>query len=490
MSDLLNRSASELVAALAAGELSSVELLSLELERVDQLNGELNAIVTLDEEGAWSAARRADDAISARGEPVGPLHGLPITVKDSFETAGLRTTCGAPELAGHLPERDAAAVARLRAAGAVIFGKTNLPIWAGDGQSYNELFGATRNPWDPSRSPGGSSGGAAAALAAGLTPLELGSDIASSIRNPAHCCGVFGLKPSFGIVPQRGYLAAPPGALSEADMTVIGPLARSADDLELALSVLAGPDEAEATAWRLDLPPPRAGELAAYRLAVWLDDEACPVDRQVLAVLEAAVGALERAGARLGERPGEPVPLADSYRVFERLIMGVSASRLSDEEFAGVVAASEADGNPMTRALAQRKRDWNATHEERLRMRAAWAELFRDHDALLCPVMPVTAIPHDHTPELGRRTIVVNGERRPYWDQVTWCSPASLAYLPAAAVPAGRTPAGLPVGLQIVAPYLEDRTAIDLARRIAAVLGGFEPPPLEPTADRQAVGRN
>jgi amidase len=469
------RGAAELVATIARGELSSLELLDYHLERIERLNRDLNAVVTLDVERARAAARRADDA-RARGERLGPLHGLPMTVKDSFETAGLRTTCGAPELAGYVPQRDATAVQRLRGAGAVIFGKTNLPIWAADGQSYNEVFGTTRNPWDRSRSPGGSSGGAAAALAAGLTPLELGSDISSSIRNPAHCCGVFGLKTSFGIVPQHGYIASPPRTLSEADMTVIGPLARSADDLELALSVLAGPDTADAIAWRFKLPAPRAPGLMSYRLAAWLDDDACPVDREVHEVLEAALSALERAGASVRERPG-PVALADSYRVFLRLLMGVSASRLSDEEFARVVATAAAEDAPVARALAQRKREWNATNEERLRMRAAWAEFFRDHDALLCPVMLVPAIPHDHAPGLERRTILVNDERRPYWDQVIWCSPASLAYLPAAVVPVGRTASGLPVGLQVVAPYLEDRTAIDIARRIAEILGGFEPPP-------------
>jgi amidase len=474
VSELAFWTAGELVRAVAAREVSSVELLEHQLDRVARLNPALNAVVTLDEERARADARRADASV-ARGEPLGLLHGLPMTVKDAFETAGLRTTCGAPELAEFVPDRDAVAVARLRAAGAVIFGKTNLPIWAGDGQSYNELFGTTRNPWDPSRSPGGSSGGSAAAVASGISPLELGSDIASSIRNPAHCCGVFGLKPSFGLVPQRGYIASPPGTLSEGDMTVIGPLARSADDLKLGLEVLAGPDEPDATAWRLTLPPPRAESLGSYRLATWLEDEEFPVDREVLAVLEAATAALDQAGAAV--KPARPVPLGESYRVFQRLLAGVSVSRLSEEEFQIVVAAAEANGSPRLRALAQRKREWNAVHEERLRMRAAWAQFFEEYDALVCPVMPVTAIPHDHTPDFEAREISVNGERRTYWEQVAWCAPAGLAYLPAVSVPVGATRSGLPVGLQIIAPYLEDLTAVDLARRITEAIGGFQVPP-------------
>jgi amidase len=474
VSELAFRTAAELVRAVAARQVSSLELLEHQLDRVARLNPALNAVVTLDEERARADARRADASL-ARGETLGLLHGLPMTVKDAFETEGLRTTCGAPELAEFVPDRDAVAVARLRAAGAVIFGKTNLPIWAGDGQSYNEIFGTTRNPWDASRSPGGSSGGSAAAVASGLAPLELGSDIASSLRNPAHCCGVFGLKPSFGLVPQRGYIASPLGTLSAGDMTVIGPLARSAEDLKLGLEVLAGPDQSDATAWRLALPPPRAESLGSYKLAAWLGDEGFPVDREVLAVLEAATTRLERAGAAV--RPARPVPLGESYRVFQRLLAGVSVSRLSEAEFQNVVAAAEANGTPRSRALAQRKREWNAVHEERLRMRAAWARFFEEYDALVCPVMPVTAIPHDHTPEFEAREISVNGERRSYWEQVAWCAPASLAYLPAVSVPVGATRSGLPVGLQIIAPYLEDLTAVDLARRVTEVLGGFQSPP-------------
>ena len=485
MSELSHLSATGLLAALDARTISSRELLEHYLARIDRHNPAINAFVTLDAERALEQAAVAD-AARARGDSLGPLHGLPITVKDCFETEGLRTTCGFEGLADHVPSRDAVAVARLRTAGAIVFGKTNLPTFAADGQSYNSIAGTTNNPWDLSRSPSGSSGGSAAALASGFTSLELGSDIAGSVRLPAHACGVFGLKPSFELIPLRGHIPGPPGTVAVADMNVAGPLARGAEDLELALGVLAGPDALRAKAWKLELPAPRHGDLGAYRLAVWLDDEACRVDADVLAVLESASAALVDAGARIERRAG-PVVLADAVRVHRSLLMGVSASGLSDERFAGIEAALRGsavdDGDDRLchmRWLTQSKRDWNAVNEERARITLRWAEFFEDYDALLCPVGPVAAIPHDHHPDMDGRRVTINGELRAYWDQVCWISLAGAAYLPAVSVPAGLTASGLPVGLQIVAPYLEDRTAIDLAGRIAEVAGGFRPPPEPP----------
>lgn len=247
MADWAHAGAARLVAALKAGEVSSRELLDLYLSRIEAADPALNAVVTLDAERARRLAAEAD-ADLARGEASGALHGLPITIKDTIETGGLRTTAGAPWLGGHVPDRDATAVARLKAAGAIVFGKTNCPLYGGDAQSENVVFGTTGNPWDTDRSPGGSSGGSAAALAAGQTALELGSDIGGSVRNPAHYCGVYGHKPSFGIIPTRGHIPPPPGALSPVDLAVVGPLGRSAEDLALAMDVLVGPDEADGTA--------------------------------------------------------------------------------------------------------------------------------------------------------------------------------------------------------------------------------------------------
>src|SRR5690349_23676034 len=266
MTQLPFGSATELAAAIRDREITSSELLECYLSRIEALNPGLGAVVTLDAERARQEAAEADRRL-AGGAEAGPLHGLPVTVKDCLETAGMRTTCGAPQLAGYVPEQDAEAVARLRDAGAIVMGKTNVPIWASDCQSYNELFGTTNNPWDAARTPGGSSGGAAAAVAAGLSALELGSDLGGSLRIPAAWCGVYTLKPSYGIIPGGGHIPPPPGMLAEVDIGVLGPLARSAADLDLCLAVLAGPSPAEAAAWRLDLPAAPARKVDEWRVA-------------------------------------------------------------------------------------------------------------------------------------------------------------------------------------------------------------------------------
>jgi amidase len=484
--DLTYHSATELCAALRARTVSSRELLEAYLKRVERLDPAINAVVTLDVERATIRARELDER-AARGDWAGPLHGLPVTVKDSYETAGLRTTCGAPEYAEHVPERNAVAVQRLIDAGAIVFGKTNVPAYCADVQTYNKLFGTTRNPHDPSRSPGGSSGGAAAALACGFTALELGSDIGGSIRTPAHFCGVFGHKPTFGLVPQRGHIPGPPGALAESDLNVCGPLSRSADDLALALSVVAGPDETRAKAFRLSLPPPRHDSLADYRLALWLDEPAFPIDHAVREVLESAAAALRAVGARIDERGRPDLTLAEIVETYQRLLHPVEASGLPPVAFERLIAAASAPKTGdrpddaythFARSATAHHRSWLAANERRLRHAARMAAFFERYDALLCPVSPVPAIAHDHEGSPLTRTITVDREPRPYMDLLAWIAPATSAYLPASVVPAGRTPAGLPVGLQIVGPYLEDATTIDLARRIAEVTGGFAPPRL------------
>ena len=485
VTELHFRSASQLAAAIRSKEISSRELLDHYLDRVERLNPKINAVVTLDVERARAAAAAADEAV-ARGDEVGALHGVPMTIKDSIETEGLRTTSGAPELADHVPTRDADAVGRLRAAGAVIFGKTNLPTYAMDFQSYNDVHGTTGNPWDPERVPGGSSGGAAAALAAGLTGFELGSDIAGSIRNPAHFCGVYGIKPTYGTVSGRGHIPGPPGALAQPDIGMLGPMGRSADDLDLGLDVLVGPDAQQAKAWRVDLPPPRHSDLRQYRMAAVLDDTASPVDTEVREVLERAVQALRAAGVDVAGPEVLPVPFGDAFRVFLRLLVGAVSGGFPDHVVAMAQQAAfstpEAEGEPPilrgARAVAQLHREWLRTNEERHRQRAAWARFFEDRDIVLAPAMPVAAFPHDHSDNsMMTRTLTINGEPRSYDNATAWCGIFGVAYLPAAVAPVGRTKSGLPVGIQIVGPYLEDRSVIDVARRIGDVVGGFEPPP-------------
>lgn len=484
MADVAFSSAADLVRKLRSREVGSRELLEHYLERIDRLNGRVNAIVALDVERARRDAAAADAARS-RGESLGPLHGLPMTVKDTFETAGLRTTAGAPELAEHVPAVDAEAVARLRAAGAVVMGKTNVPLYAGDVQTYNAVYGATSNPWDTTRTPGGSSGGSAAALAAGLTGFEVGSDIGGSVRHPSNWCGTYGHKPTHGIVPQRGHIPGPPGALAEPDLNVIGPMGRSADDLALGLDVLAGPAADRAVAWRLALPPPRRQKLADYRIAVWLDDVAAPVDPQVRQQIEGAVAALRAAGVTVDDRARPGIPLADAYAVYMKHLAPIVMGGVPDEVWTNIVSLADGIGpgptddvERMARAATLRHRDWLLADEVRTQYRARWAEFFREWDVLLCPVDSTPAIPHDHSEPLGLRTIAVNGARRPYLDLLVWVgSIGNLCWLPATVAPVGRTPSGLPVGVQIVGPYLEDRTTIDVARRLAEVVGGFSPPP-------------
>lgn len=482
MADMHFRSATELTAAIRRREISSRELLEIYLARVDKFNPALNSVVTLDVERARARAAEADQAL-ARGESWGPLHGLPITVKDTFETAGLRTTAGSPTLANHVPATDAETVKRLRGAGAVIFGKTNTPVFASDFQSYNPVFGTTNNPWDATRAPGGSSGGSAATLAAGLSGLELGSDIGGSIRTPCHWSGVFGHKPSFDIVPLRGHIPGPPGMLSKMDLPVAGPMARSAEDLDLALDVLAGPTDDEATGWQLALPRPRRADLRSYRVAAWLDDADCPVDTQVGDVLRDTVAALRSAGVRVDETARPFGQLRDTVELYSSLLWPGMVSGYPDELFDALV--SHASANPddrsgfgrLARHGTQRFRDWTRANEARAQLRARVAAFFRDFDVLLTPVNPVPAIPHDHSEPFHARVIRVNGAERPYFDLLSWIAPATTCYLPASTAPVGRTRTGLPVGMQIVGPYLEDRTTIDFARRLGELRGGFTPPP-------------
>ena len=482
--DLGTATATELAAALQRRELGSVELLAALLERIERLDPAVNAIVTTDIERAMGEARAADDAI-AQGRALGPLHGLPMTVKDSFATAGMRATAGATELAEYVPAEDATAVARLRAAGAIVFGKTNLPAWAGDCQSYNELFGTTNNPWDVERTPGGSSGGAAAAVATGMAPLELGSDLGGSIRIPSHFCGVYGLKPSFGIVSPHGHLPPPPGVLTELDANAVGPLARAASDLALALGVLAGTDETTRVAWRLELPPPRAQDLRAYRVAACLDDAYFTIDRAVLAVLEQLIDALRGAGVTV-DTESRPPDLAEGHDVAQRLIQGGVSIAVPPEEYDRLLGEAarrgpDDDSPPArwARNITQRARDVQFAGERRLHLRRAWAEYFRSYDVLLTPVTPTPAFLHDQDPDVDARTIVLDGAPFPYSDQFAWLQAVGNAYLPAVSAPAGRTPTGLPVGVQVVGPFLEDRTVIDFAGRMAEVAGGFAPPPVD-----------
>ena len=481
--DLDYATATQLIGAIRDRELSSRELLGHVLARVEQRNPGLNAIVALDADRARAAAAAADQA-TARDEATGLLHGLPMTVKDVWETEGLVTTAGAAELKEYVPAADALAVARLKAAGAIIFGKSNTPLYAGDFQTFNDVYGITRNPWDPTRTAGGSSGGAAAAVAAGLTPLELGSDIGGSIRNPAHFNGVYGLKPSWGVVPSRGHIPGPPGSLVETDVNCGGPLARSLQDLRTALTVVAGPVPEDAAAWHLQLDRgPGISGAAAVRVATVFAEgsDLLPVARDVRASLDGFASGLAGAGVQVDAVP-LPVPLADGLRSWQELVLPIIGAGLSDEDFAAFADLEAVPGdNPMLsagRALASRYRSWARANANRQRQRAAWAALFEHYDVVLAPVMPTTAFLHDTARPITDRVLDIDGTAIPHLTAMAWCGAIGSVLLPVVTLPIGRTPAGLPVGVQVIGPFLSDLRLLQIAELLQAAAGtGFTPPP-------------
>jgi len=477
VSELAYITATELAKKIRQREISSRETVDYFLARIAALDPRINSVITIDAERARTEADAADAAL-ARGEVHGPLHGVPMTIKDSFQTAGIRTTSGAPELAEFVPQEDAWPVVRLREAGAIIFGKTNLPIYAGDLQSYNAVFGTTNNPHDLSRTAGGSSGGAAAALACGFTPLELGSDIGGSIRLPSHMSGVVGHKPSYGIVPSHGQIPGPPGTLTLADLAVAGPMARSVEDLELGLDILAGPNRWEQPAWRLKLPPARRRTLTRYRVAAWLDDPRCRVEPEVHTLLDKAAHTLASAGVRVDYEARPEFTLEKVMETFFALLQaalagGISRDRL--EDYATTIGETPAART--RRLLAMRHRDWLSYNERRLHMRKRWEDFFTQWDAMLLPVMPCPAIPHDHSEPMASRIAKVGDDQRPYWDLLTWMAPAGACYLPVTVVPVGCLSNGLPVGIQIVGPYLGDHTTLNLGKHLLALVGGCPRPP-------------
>jgi amidase len=472
-------SATALAAALRAGKVSSVELLQAYLERVDRFNPALNALVVDDRKAALQRARAADRAL-AKGQSWGPLHGLPMTVKESFDLVGQPTTFGHLPRKDHAAKTDALAVQRLKAAGAVIFGKSNVPLNLADFQSYNAVYGTTNNPWDTTRGPGGSSGGSAAMVAAGLTSLEYGSDIGGSIRNPAAYCGVYGHKPTWCIVPKRGHsLSDLP--VAEPDLAVAGPLARSAADLALALKLTVGPDELNSRGLAYRLPaPPKA--LKGLRVAVWLDQPSAPVDDSVQERVEAAARALANAGAKVDFKARPAFDAEHALRVYGALLQANLAARRAD--FAQLLEARarlRADDSSehainLRASTASYKEVFDANHQ-REALRWAWHDFFGRHDLLLMPITATAAFKHDHSEPMPARTMRINGVERPYFAQLFWAGLATASFLPATIAPGGLTAEGLPVGVQIVGPEFADLSTIWLAGELARLIGGFMPPP-------------
>jgi amidase len=494
---------------LRARKIGCLELLDFYLQRIEHFNQAVNAICVLDVERARKRARAADRAL-ARKETWGALHGVPMTIKESFDVAGLPTTWGKPELKDNVASRDALAVERLQGAGAIIFGKTNVPTLLADWQTFNPIYGTTNNPWDPARVPGGSSGGSAAALAAGLTALECGSDIGASIRNPAHYCGVFGHKPTYGICAPTGQTLPP--FIARSDISVIGPLARSARDLEIALAAIVGPDRIDGRGWRVQLPARRAGRsesarlkprldsarvrratssgkaaprypFAGWRVAVMRTSPVAEVDATIEERIQAVADFVAGCGARVADTaPG--IDAAEANRVYITLLRAATARSQSDETFARHLetarkAAPDDDSyrSLMARGATMTHRDWLAVDEARQRMRLAWMRFFEAWDVLLCPAAATAAFPHNQRGERWERMIDVNGRPQPSTTQLFWAGFPGVAYLPSTVAPAGSSPQGLPIGVQIVGPEYGDLTTIAFAQLLEREFYKFVAPP-------------
>jgi amidase len=478
MDDLLKRDATDQLAALQARKVSAEDLLKAELARHEQTHARLNAVVAVDLDRALFHARALDE-LRSRGETLGILAGLPMTVKDTLDVVGLPASSGLKHLRRRQAQ-DAAAVKLAKHAGVVIWGKTNTPVLAGDWQTFNSLYGTTNNPWDEQRTVGGSSGGAAAALAAGVTALEIGSDIGGSLRVPASFCGVYSHKPTWGLVNQRGHVPPSPGSWSERDLNVVGPMARSARDLRLLLSVIEGGLGAAKA------PP---ADLKEARIALWLDEPSFPLDAEVRVAIEGFAAEVAAAGAEVTpiSSPVHMPTLMSAYQVLLGAIIGEDmppSTIRALERMRGIArwqmgrGAGPTSNAAMTLAYTATHREWLAADAVRVRLRHEIGEVFGRFDAILAPIAPVTAFPHDHRPFNRRRLLTTDGRILPYSSMLNWISLATALHLPATAIPAGPAACGLPVGAQLIGPLNGDSKTLALAQVIEERVRGFSAPSL------------
>ena len=479
MHDMPFRSATELVGDIKSRRTTSRELLELYLSRVDRYNPAINAVIVQQRDAARARADEADAAL-ARGEDWGALHGLPMTVKESYDVCGLPTTFGQPDMRGNMATNNAVSIQRLIDAGAVVFGKTNVPVDLADFQSYNPIYGTTHNPWDHTRTPGGSSGGSAAALAAGLTGLEMGSDIGGSIRNPAHFCGLFGHKPSWDLVPSRGHSLG--DVRTPVDIAVVGPLARSATDLELVMRLVALPDELESNGLRYPLPN-LSKPVSALRIGVWHSDPICPPSQDVQDRVEWVASVLARAGAQVDAKARPGFASGHSYNVFKQLLRAAMTSRMPQAAFDKLVARTKqldpgdiSERSQMLRHQTVSVHDWTDLNEQRARLRWMWHEFFKTHDFLITPIMPTSAFTHDHS-NFGGRVVQVDGKPLPYFNQMFWAALSGVALLPSTIIPTGPDAQGLPIGVQIIGPMYGDLQTIGLAQHLERMGFAFQAPP-------------
>lgn len=444
MPDLATAGALETAQAVRRGEISALEATDAAIARIEALDGAINAVVVRDFDRARAAARAIDT--SRKADDPRRLLGVPMTVKESNNMEGLPSTWGFEMAKDLKAPRDAVVVQRLKAEGAVILGLTNVPVALGDWQSENPVYGRTVNPFDPARSPGGSSGGAAAALATGMVPLEIGSDIGGSIRMPAHMCGVVGHKPTYGIVPLRGH--APPGTDGpDAPLAVVGPMARSVADVAAALDIIAGPEAG--SAYRLDLPPPRRETLSGYRVRVIREMPGAPIDADTRAALEALVGRVEAAGVAVSDK-------ADDYPPFGPMM----------EDYIRMLNTVISQGMPGARPIDAHA--WMGLETAQLHCRRAWQAVFEETDVILSPVFSTPAFVYQTEPDWAKRVLRVDNQEIPYGSQLAWASIATYAGLPSTVVPVGRSAGGLPIGVQIMSAPFADRTTLHFAALLEA----------------------
>ena len=470
-------SAQHMLADLAAKRVSARELLDLHVRRNVAVGAAINAVIRTDLERAFAVAQAIDDR-RARAEPLGPLAGLPMTVKDAFDVDGMPAHSGNAALLGRDAHcADADVVARVKRCGAVIWGKTNVPYMLEEWQSFNEPYGTTNNPYDLKRTPGGSSGGAAAALAAGLTPLEIGSDIGGSLRVPAHYCGVFSCKPTYGLLPQGGHIIRMPGKDPNVDLNVVGPMARCSADLRLLFQVL------NAVPVELDVGP-----VAGLRVAQWTEARGFVLGRDQRAAVQRASDALRDAGARVEPTgpPVDPDQLVSCYRDLLQSILSENARGLPPRGLMTmmrpVFGLQRALGaGPLSMAgygLALSASPGRLERARRVRdaLKAKMRQFFETTDIIVAPVTAGEAFPHTQSGSLISRTILVDGVKRPMVSNLQWLALATALHLPAVVVPAARSEGNLPLGVQLIGPWGGELRLMDAAAAIEARLGGFSPP--------------
>ena len=455
MNEILFSTTTELASAIRAKQVSASEVLEAHLGQIEKHNAELNAIVTMDVEGARQRAQAADAAL-AHGEFWGPLHGVPMTLKDALATAGMRTTCGFEPLADYVPAKDGTTAARLKSTGAIILGKTNVPVLLGDWQTDNPIFGRSNNPWDLARTPGGSSGGACAAVAAGLVPLEIGTDLSGSVRIPAAFCGVYGLKPTEHRVSLDGIVAGPPNSPRPVRiMSVIGPIARSIDDLGLALGIIAGPDGRDTDVPPLGLKPEEPPAFKGLRLAWASTFPGVPVSQGIRQAIERLAAELDRLGSRIEQSLPE-LDFGQQGALFGKLVNDVI----------GALQPVPDGVRPVSLA------DYLIELDQRDKFILAWEDYFENWDALLCPAAMTTAF--EHRP-IGT-PIEVNGAQAQYWNIPGYCLPFNLTGHPAVVIPMGQDQEGMPIGLQIVGRKWSEERLLAVAKTLTQVTGGYQRP--------------